>query len=173
PSAATVAPAGPQVVPSAAPRLPAQFTRFFGREEEIASLATMLRAPETRLVTTTGAGGSGKTRLAVAGAGRLQAGFDGAVWFVPLAEVAEARRIGDAIRDAMDLPSSVGGEPLEQVAAALAQRRSLLILDNFEQLAESGATLVRCLLERARLLTCLVTSRQRLALEGEQEFVVV
>src|SRR5207249_3144849 len=93
-SAATVAPAGPQVVLSAAPRLPAQFTRFFGREEEIASLATMLRAPETRLVTMTGAGGSGKTRLAVAVAGRLQAEFDGAVWFVPLAEVAEARRIG-------------------------------------------------------------------------------
>ena len=77
----------------------------------------MLRAPETRLVTITGAGGSGKTRLAVAVAGRLQAEFDGAVWFGPLAEVAEVRRIGDAIRDAMDLPSSAGGEPLEAVIA--------------------------------------------------------
>jgi predicted ATPase/DNA-binding SARP family transcriptional activator len=166
-------PAGPPIVAPSPPPLPAQFTRFFGREEEIAQVAAMLRVAETRLVTITGPGGSGKTRLAVAVAGRLQGEFEGAVWFIPLAEVTDSRRIGEVIRDAMERPASPGGEPLEQVVAALAQQRALLILDNFEQLAESGARLVRQLLERVRSLTCLVTSRQRLELEGEQEFVVL
>jgi predicted ATPase/Tfp pilus assembly protein PilF len=149
-----------------------QFTRFFGREQEIASLTAALRVPETRLVTLTGPGGSGKTRLAIAVAGRLQEEFAGAVWFVPLAEVAEARRIGDAIRDAMCLPTSTDGEPLEQVAAALSPEPSLLVLDNFEQLVGEGALTVRFLLERVPRLTCVITSRHRLNLAAEQEFPV-
>jgi predicted ATPase/DNA-binding SARP family transcriptional activator len=163
--------APPPPVPSPA-RLPMQFTRFFGREEEIASLTAALPVPETRLVTLTGPGGSGKTRLAIAVAGRLQEEFAGAVWFVPLAEVAEARRIGDAIRDAMRLPASTDGEPLEQVAAALSPEPSLLVLDNFEQLVGEGALTVRYLLERVPRLTCVVTSRHRLNLAAEQEFPV-
>jgi predicted ATPase/DNA-binding SARP family transcriptional activator len=172
----------PEVPPPQAPapaRLPVQFTRFFGREEEIAWLTGALRAPAGtreaggRLVTLTGPGGSGKTRLAIAVAGRLQEEFAGAVWFVPLAEVAEARRIGDAIRDAMHLPPSAEGEPLEQVVAALAPQASLLLLDNFEQLVGEGSLTVRYLLERVPRLTCVVTSRQRLGLAGEQEFSVL
>src|SRR5207247_1831865 len=111
-------------------RLPAQFTRFFGREEEIARLAETLWVPETRLVTLTGPGGSGKTRLAIAVAGRLQAevegrGAAGGCWFVSLAELTEARRIGDAVREALDLPPVAGGDPLEQVAAALSPQPAL------------------------------------------------
>jgi predicted ATPase len=168
-----VLPPAPQVIIPSAPRLPAQFTRFFGREEEIAHVVAMLRVSETRLVTITGPGGSGKTRLAVAVAGRLQAEFEDALWFVPLAEVADSRRTGEAIRDAMGLPSTAGGEAIEQVTVALSQQRSLLLLDNFEQLVETGAPLVKRLLERAPSLTCLVTSRQRLALEGELEFAAL
>jgi predicted ATPase len=157
-----------------------QFTRFFGREEEIAWLTAALRVPETRLVTLTGPGGSGKTRLAIAVAGRLQEEYTGGEpagtggpWFVPLAEVAEAWRIGDAIREAMHLPPSADGEPLEQVVAALSPQPSLLVLDNFEQLVGEGALTVRSLLERVPRLTCIVTSRQRLNLAAEQEFPVL
>jgi predicted ATPase/DNA-binding SARP family transcriptional activator len=170
------------------PRLPAQFTRFFGREEGIAWLTETLPVPETRLVTLTGPGGSGKTRLAVAVAGRLQAEFNGAIWFVPLADLAEARLLPDAIVIALGLPRQGLVDPLEQVveslqvgAASDERARSgngspgsaLLVLDNFEQLVEEGAPLVRHLLERVPNLTCLVTSRQRLELAGELEYIVL
>jgi predicted ATPase/DNA-binding SARP family transcriptional activator/Tfp pilus assembly protein PilF len=181
----------PETVTPSAGRLPVQFTRFFGREEEIARLTEMLSVPETRLVTLTGPGGSGKTRLAIAVAGRFAAELAGEApstqgalrvgggpWFVPLAEMKEAQRLGDAIRDAMGLLPSPDREPLEQVVAVLSSREpgtrpSLLVLDNFEQLVEEGAPLVRTLLERVPSLTCLVTSRRRLELEGELECPVL
>jgi predicted ATPase/DNA-binding SARP family transcriptional activator len=159
--------------PSAVGTLPLQFTRFFGREEEIARLTGTLRIPETRLVTLTGPGGSGKTRLAIAAAGRLPAEFAGAVWFVPLASLTEARLIPDAILGALGLSRSGAVEPLEQVVGALQGRRALLVLDNFEQLVEEGAPLLLGLLARAPELTCLVTSRERLELAGEQELIVL
>jgi predicted ATPase/DNA-binding SARP family transcriptional activator len=181
-----------------APQLPPQFSRFFGREEEIARVCAAIsrrRSAVTghdpalaggreltpggpRLVTLTGPGGCGKTRLAIAAAGRLQEEFAGGAarsggpWFVPLAELTDARRLYEAVRNAMALPTALGGEPIEQIAAALQAAPALLILDNFEQLVQEGAPLVRRLLERVPSLTCLVTSRQRLELEGEQEIPV-
>jgi hypothetical protein len=160
-----------------ASNLPLQLTRFIGRDEEIAALLDMLRpggeaAAEqgARLVTLTGPGGTGKTRLSLEVAARLLERFSGAVWFVPLGDVADAARIAEAIRDALRLPSGPGGdEPLDQVAEALARQLSLLVLDNFEQIALEGASVVRDLLLRAPTLTCLVTSRQPLRLSGEQE----
>jgi predicted ATPase/DNA-binding SARP family transcriptional activator len=165
--------AEPPILLPTAPALPAQFTRFFGREEEIARLTATLRISETRLVTLTGPGGSGKTRLAIAAAGRLPAEFAGAVWFVPLASLTEARLIPDAILGALGLSRSGAAEPLEQVVGALQGRRALLVLDNFEQLVEEGAPLLLGLLARAPELTCLVTSRERLELAGEQELIVL
>jgi predicted ATPase/DNA-binding SARP family transcriptional activator len=153
--------------------LPPQFTRFFGREEEVARLAEALSVPETRLVTLTGPGGSGKTRLAIAVAGRLQETFNGAIAFVALADLAHARRIPDAVAGALGLPSLPDSEPLEQVIAALRSQPWLLVLDNFEHLVVEGALMVRTLLEGAPGLTCLVTSRQRLNLAGEQEVTVL
>jgi predicted ATPase/DNA-binding SARP family transcriptional activator len=161
------------IIPAAAPQLPPQFTRFFGRTEEIARLTQILSIPETRLVTLTGPGGSGKTRLAIAVAGRLQEEFGDAVWFVPLAEVREAPRLGDALREAIGLPHAAGAKPLEQVVAALENQRCLLVLDNFEQSVEEGAPLVHSLLSRLPTLTCLVTSRERLDLTAEREFIVL
>jgi predicted ATPase/DNA-binding SARP family transcriptional activator len=167
------APAEPPILIPPAPTLPAQFTRFFGREEEIAQLTAMLCIPEVRLVTLTGSGGSGKTRLAIAAAGRLPAEFGGAIWFVPLASLMEARLLPDAILGALGLPRSGAEEPLEQVVGALQGRPALLVLDNFEQLVEEGAPLVLDLLTRMPGLTCLVTSRVRLGLAGEQEVMVL
>jgi predicted ATPase/DNA-binding SARP family transcriptional activator len=153
--------------------LPQPITRFFGRTAECARLAEILRAPGTRLVTLTGPGGSGKTRLALEVAGRLVEARQGAVWCVPLAELVDPRLVVDAVRDAMRLPRSPGVEALEQVVTALAHRPSMLLLDNFEHLLDKGALLLSTLLRRAPTLTCLVTSRQRLDVAGEREFPVL
>jgi predicted ATPase/DNA-binding SARP family transcriptional activator/Tfp pilus assembly protein PilF len=150
--------------------LPPQLTRFFGREEEIARLHELLAAAETRLVTLTGPGGSGKTRLALEVAARLVNSWRGAVWFVPLGDLKEAWLLGEAIRDALGLPHAADTVPLEQIVLFLSRQPSLLLLNNFEQLVEEGAPLVRTLLEQVPTLTALCTSRRRLDLPGEREF---
>lgn len=152
--------------------LPVQLTRFFGRESELARLRVMLLAEEMRLMTLTGPGGSGKTRLALQVAEHLTDAWRGAVWFVPLADLSEAALILDAVRDALGLPRSPDMGPQEQVVDVLSRRPALLVLDNFEHLVTEGASIVLRLLEQVLSLTCLVTSRQRLGLEGEREFPV-
>src|SRR5438128_2201258 len=178
--------------------LPLPLDRFFGRCTEMARLIRLLRPPmadETRdeelfdeslpprLVTLTGPGGSGKTRLALEVARRLRQRWQGAVWFVPLQGLAPLTSLSEGgvgmrpplleeVRDALRLPRSPGADPLEQVAAALAEQPALLILDNFEHLVEGGAPLVQALLQRVATLTILVASRRRLNLPGEQEVAV-
>nr|CAA9265327.1 hypothetical protein AVDCRST_MAG63-2647 [uncultured Armatimonadetes bacterium] len=162
-------------------RLPLQVTRFFGREEEIARLAEMLSpcgpvalppddARAARLVTLTGPGGTGKTRLSLAVAERLRSSYRGAVWFVPLADLANARLIPGAVVDALGIPRSLEAGRLEQAEMLLAAQPSLLVLDNFEHLVRQGGALVRTLLARLPTLTCLVTSRQPLHVTGEREY---
>ena len=150
---------------------PLQFTRFFGREKECAQAAQWLADPQTRLLTLTGPGGAGKTRLAVEAAQRAAASFAGPVCFVPLADLAEARFIPNAVAAALGLTPSAASEPMEQIVAALAaQPPALLVLDNLEHLVERGAPLVFSLLTRLPTLTCLATSRRRLSLPGERQF---
>ncbi len=153
--------------------LPVQFTRFFGREEELERLSQMLLLPQTRLVTITGAGGTGKTRLALEVAARLVESLEGAVWFVELADLREADLIADTVVDVLRTARSPGKAPLDVAAEALSGYESpLLILDNFEHLVEKGAPILQALLARAQSLRCLVTSRQVLSLAGEREFVL-
>ena len=179
-------------------QLPVPFTRFFGREEDISWLEEMLLREETHLVTMTGPGGSGKTRLALETARQLLEGFHGAVWFVPLQHRSDPGQIPQAIVEALRLPQSPQEEPLEQVVEVLSPQPSLVLLDNFEHLlaerkgagsgsvrASSGPSnlptsqlpnfptdIIRTLLERLPTLTLLVTSRQVLNLTGEREFAV-
>jgi len=150
--------------------LPVTFTRFFGRTEERARLTDLLADPQTRLVTLTGPGGNGKTRLAVEAARSLGGPFPGGIWFVPLADVADPRRLGDAVLAALRLPRAT--DPWVQVIAALTGSPVLLILDNFEQIAAGAAPAVLSLLARTPALTCLVTSRRRLDVPGERELPV-
>lgn len=152
--------------------LPLQITRFFGRECEIARLSELLLSENTRLITLTGPGGSGKTRLALEVARQVVPSLGGAVCFVPLADLTDTGRIIDTVRDALRLAPSPHLSPMEQIEEHLSSQRSLLVLDNFEHLVEHGAALVTTLLGRIRSLTCLVTSRQRLDLAGECEFPV-
>ena len=158
-------------------RLPIQFTRFFGREQDCTHISDLLEMLDTRLVTLTGTGGVGKTRLALETAHqiteRTASRFAGPVCFIPLADLSDARLIPAAIADALALARADDVEPLDQVVAALSELRpTLLVLDNFEHLVERGAPLVLSLLTRLPSLTCLVTSRRRLLLPGEREYPV-
>jgi hypothetical protein len=166
---------------AASASLPATFTRFFGREEELARLQEWL-SPLTalslrpRLVTLTGAGGTGKTRLSLEAARRLAEVYQEAVWWVSLADLRDPGLIGSSLVEALPLSRSGTIEPLEQVIAFLKARQgapSLLVLDNFEQLVEEGAQIVQTLLEQAPGLTCLVTSRRLLTLAAEHELALL
>ncbi|HZP82590.1 MAG TPA: tetratricopeptide repeat protein [Chthonomonadaceae bacterium] len=162
----------PEAEPALTGSLPLELTRFFGREQEAARLADLLAAGRARLVTLTGPGGNGKTRLALEVARRLALAFQGRIWFVPLADVRDARLIPSELLDALRLPRTAGVNPLELAARALADRPALLVLDNFEQVVEGGAEIVQALLQQVPTLSCLVTSRRRLNLGGEQEVLL-
>lgn len=169
-------PYNPAVPPADPPfersRLPLQFTRFFGREEEIERIVEILASPDVRLLTLTGAGGTGKTRLCIESAGRYGESYTGPIWFVPLADLTDVTLIPQAVLLAMSVPLVGSREPLEQLALALGSRSTLLILDNFEQLIVGGSELLLGLLSRVATLRCMVTSRQTLGLAGETEFAV-
>jgi predicted ATPase/DNA-binding SARP family transcriptional activator len=165
-----VTPAPPLSLPS----LPVPLTPFFGREEEIAQVRAMLEGADTRLVTLTGLGGTGKTRLALEVARRLQE--QGSTWtgvaFVSLVDLTDPRLLGQTLRGALNLPPAGDTDPLEQIATWLAGQRFLLVLDNFEQLLEAGPATVQPLLKRAPGLVCLVTSRRPLGLTAEADYPV-
>ena len=166
PAASPPAPAvSPRVLP-----LPLPLTRFFGRADEMDQLGDWLRRRDVRLVTLTGPGGAGKTRLALETARRLAGFFPSAVLFVGLASLSDGDGVWEALADALRLTLKADPLPIEQIAAALGGQPTLLILDNLEQIAESVGPLVEGLLTRAADLTCLVTSRQRLDVPGEREF---
>jgi predicted ATPase len=152
-------------------RLPLPFTRFFGREQETAELAEMLRDTDIRLVTLTGPGGVGKTRLAVEAVRRAADSLGGPVCFVPLADLTDAGLLPAAVAAALRLAAGIE-EPFAMIAGRLAGAHSLLLLDNLEHLGEAGALQIRALLEHVPGVTCLVTAQGRLGLEGEREFPV-
>ncbi|HEX9995538.1 MAG TPA: NACHT domain-containing protein [Abditibacterium sp.] len=173
--AAGKAPPSPEVAArgevAPALNLPVQWTRFFGREAERQMLGDWLCNAQ-RLVTLTGAGGSGKTRLALETVRGIASDWEphGRVFFVPLAALSDAGLLFSTIRDALLLTASSDLPPLEQIERALRGQKSLFLLDNFEQLVAQGASLLQQLRERLPLAVFLVTSRVLLNLPGEREF---
>ena len=149
--------------------LPPQPTPFIGRETELSDLNRILANPIYRLITIIGPGGAGKTRLALqAAAGQVQARLHG-VCFVPLESISSPQSVPAAIGASLNI-SFQGKAPLKsQLLEYLEDREILLILDNFEQVLEA-AGLVAEILEKAPQVKILVTSRQRLSLQGEQLF---
>lgn len=152
---------------SATTRLPSTATPFFGRESELAVLDKRLAAGGTRILTLMGAGGAGKTRLALEAAHRAQAHFPDGIYFVPLTGVDDPQHLVTAIASAVDLVFAGPSKPRQQLVSHLRGRRLLLLLDNFEQLLPAGADLLAGLVHGTPELAVLVTSRERLQLQME------
>lgn len=147
--------------------LPSELTSFVGREQESFRLAELLDRDDVRLVTLTGLGGVGKTRLAVRAARMVLDRFPGGVFFVRLAAVAESSLVIPAVADAVGLRDVPADDVRGRLVRWLARRgRVLLVLDNLEHLTASGPDLV-ALLEASQGLTLLVTSQKRLAVSAE------
>jgi predicted ATPase len=149
--------------------LPTAATRLVGRELETAAVVTRLRSPEVRLLTLTGPGGIGKTRLALAAAEILRCETE-AVYFVSLASITDVNLVAAAIAQAVGMPD-VGNNLRDNLRVFLGDRRGLLVLDNFEHLLPAAA-LVSELLSEAASLKVLVTSRELLRLSLEQTYEV-
>jgi predicted ATPase/DNA-binding SARP family transcriptional activator len=150
-------------------RLPTPATSLIGRRLEVAAVTGLLGREDVRLVTLTGAGGSGKTRLALAAAAEVGPQLrDGAV-FVDLAPIREPPLLAPAIVHALGISES--GPPEESLEAYLRERSVLLVLDNLEQLVPE-TTLISRLLQAAPRLNVLATSRTPLRLSGEHEYPV-
>lgn len=152
--------------------LPHLLTRFHGRLQEQQDVESRILDDHARLVTLTGLGGAGKTRLSIEVGRRLLDAFQGAVWFVPLADLRDPSRILGAVRESLGIELTVASRPEEEVLEFLRRQPCLLLLDNFEQLAEAGTGVVEKLLSDVPTLTCLVTSRQVLGLPGECEYAL-
>jgi predicted ATPase/serine/threonine protein kinase len=152
--------------------LPPQRTPLFGRGPEIAVVTARLRQADVQLLTLTGPGGTGKTRLAVQVASELADEFDGGVVFVNLAPLADPTLVASAIAAALGLRETGERSLTDAIADHLhSMGRTLLLIDNFEQVSAAGA-LVRELLDACPALTVLVTSRVMLRIYGEHEFPV-
>lgn len=156
------------------PHLPLRPNRFFGREEELKRLGEWLSLEgATRVVTLTGPGGGGKSRLALEAAHRLGPAFKGETHFVALAEATCGRQVTEAVLSAVGGRLESGECPLERLSLALGGRPSLIVLDNFEQLVEMGGVEALCaLVETAPEARWLVTSRRRLGLQSEAVLAV-
>jgi predicted ATPase/DNA-binding winged helix-turn-helix (wHTH) protein len=150
--------------------LPYQLTSFIGREQEIALLEEFVTAH--RLVTLTGAGGAGKTRLAIEVASRLVGAFADGVWLVELAALSDPRLVPQAVAQALEVKEQPTRLLIETLSDHLASRKLLLVLDNVEHLLEACAHLVDEIVRRSPGLTVLVTGRERLGMTGELTYRV-
>jgi predicted ATPase len=146
--------------------LPVGTTSFIGRRAELDELGALLA--RSRLVTITGVGGVGKSRLALAAAARAAGRFRDGVYLVPLSAVADADLLAYTVAAAVRLVDQTTRPPLDVLVDHLADRRLLLVLDTCEHLVEACADLVERLLRGAPRLTVLATSRQSLGAAGEQ-----
>jgi predicted ATPase len=151
--------------------LPVQRTGFVGREKEIAAAKELLLGKDVRLVTVTGPGGIGKTRLATQVASGLIDLFPGGIHFVPLSSLNDPALLASAIVQTMGIREAGGQSPLEILKENLRNSPMLLVLDNFEHLISAAPTVAE-LLATGPNLKILVTSRSALHVYGEHEFPV-
>ena len=150
--------------------LPVQLTSFVGREQDLAAIADLLAG--ARLLTLTGPGGTGKTRLALHAASTALAAFPDGVWLVELALLAAPALIAQAIASALGLREQPERALTATLSAHLRERRLLLILDNCEHLIDDCAQLAETLLHACPGLQILATSREPLGIGGEMVFRV-
>jgi predicted ATPase/class 3 adenylate cyclase len=151
--------------------LPAQLTSLIGRESDVKEVVGTMSRSGVRLVSLTGPGGIGKTRLALAAGEELAPDYPDGVYFVALASVTEPEMVMPAVAAAVGVPSEGPGNAFELAVDFLAPRRTLLVLDNFEQVTAAGPKIV-ALLARCPGVDLLVTTRLALRVNGENEYPV-
>ncbi len=151
---------------------PALTTETVGRDGEIDELTAMLSVPRNRLVTLTGPGGTGKTRLAVAVAERLAEEIADEIHFVDLAAITQPELVMPTVAHVLDVADSSDRSGLDAIRAHLGDRPTLIVLDNFEQVIGAAAQVAE-LLRACPALHLLVTSREPLRVTGEQQYPVL
>ena len=164
--------AGPVAPGAVAPptNLPEPISELVGRDEELREILSLAGAH--RLVTLTGAGGIGKTRLAIAAGRRLLPEFADGVWLAELSALSDPSLVPAAVAAAVGLELPAGTLSLQHVAQALAARRLLLVLDTCEHVVAAGATMVETVLRAGSAVRIIATSREPLRAEGEQIYPV-
>ena len=148
--------------------LPQQTTSFIGRENEIESIKSLLG--KTRLLTLTGSGGCGKTRLSLQVAADVLENYSQGVWLAELAPITDPTLVVQAVAQALGVTEEAGKPLLQTLMASLKDRKMLLILDNCEHVLEASALLVNRLMRACPNLTILASSREGLGIGGETVF---
>ncbi|MGH2806149.1 MAG: DUF4062 domain-containing protein [Actinomycetota bacterium] len=164
--ATPVAPTRPRMA-----ALPVDLNPLIGRDDEVEEIASLL-ADGARLVTLTGPGGVGKTRLAAAVARTVTGGFDDGIFYVGLSSVNDPDLVAGTVAQAGGLKLSSGEEPVGALVEYLAPKRMLIVVDNFEHVM-AASSIVSQFLEQAPRVQILVTSRELLRVRGEHDFPVV
>ena len=150
--------------------LPLQMTEFVGRDEELAALSKLLG--RSRLVTLTGTGGVGKTRLALQAAAAALPHFEDGAWFVDLAPIDDETFVASEVATTMGLPEHRLGNREDALVGALARRHALVVLDNCEHLVDAVARVADLVVRKCPAVTVLATSQEVLGVEGEAAFAV-
>ena len=150
--------------------LPHQLSSFIGRELEIAEVRRLIAS--ARLITLTGVGGVGKTRLALQVAASLLAEFENGVWFVDFSPVSDPALVPQVVAATLGLTEQAGPHSLDTLAGYLHARQALLVLDNCEHLVGVCAQLAEHLLQACPQLRMLATSREALGIRGEMVWPV-
>src|SRR5918993_2142483 len=145
--------------------LPSELSSFVGREKELAEVERLLE--HNRLLTLTGSGGCGKTRLALAAATDLVEGFEDGGWLVELAPLADPSLVPQVVASTLGVREQPGRSPTETLSHYLASKKVLLVLDNCEHLIEACAELAEALIRSCSGLRVLATSREALGITGE------
>jgi predicted ATPase/class 3 adenylate cyclase/DNA-binding CsgD family transcriptional regulator len=150
---------------AAASHLPVQLTSFVGRDTELPQLRELLG--QNRVVTLTGAGGVGKTRLAIQVAAAMAGEFSDGVWYVDLAPITDPELVAVTVARALGLPDQPGRSTIDTLLRFIRDRQMLVVLDNCEHLLDASAELVVAVLSGAAKLTLLATSREAIGVAGE------
>jgi predicted ATPase/DNA-binding SARP family transcriptional activator len=151
-------------------RLPAIADEMIGRDDELRVVTSLIERSDLSLLTLTGAGGTGKTRLAIQVARAVEPRVD-RVWFVDLSALRDSAGVIPAVASACGVQPEPGRDPVDEIASSLAGRRVLIVLDNFEQVVDAAGAIAR-LVNAAPEAKLLVTSRMRLGIRAEHEFFV-